>query len=79
MTPAGEVFTPNHPPLKRRETYRRSIHMSNFTYEDDIKIKNKHVAEISMTFYLSIETISSPPQSRETIPLIYHTVTEMCE
>jgi hypothetical protein len=43
--------------------------MFNFTYEDDIKIKNKHVAGISRTFYLSIETISRPPRSRETIPL----------
>jgi hypothetical protein len=39
------------------------------TYEDDIKIKNKHVEGISMTFYLSIETISRPPQSSATIPL----------
>jgi hypothetical protein len=28
----------------------------NFTYEDAIKIKNKHDAVISRTFYLSIET-----------------------
>jgi hypothetical protein len=41
----------------------------NFTNEDDIKIKNKHVAGLSMTYYLSIKTISMPPQSRETIPL----------
>jgi hypothetical protein len=44
--------------------------MLNFTHEDNVKIKNKYAAGISMTFYLSIETISSPPQSRETIPLI---------
>jgi hypothetical protein len=43
--------------------------MLNFTYEDNIKIKNKHAAGISRTFYLSTETISRPPQSRETIPL----------
>jgi hypothetical protein len=43
--------------------------MFNFTYEDDIKIKSKHVAGISRTFHLSIETLSRPPQSRETIPL----------
>jgi hypothetical protein len=43
--------------------------MLNFTYEDDIKIKSKHVAGISRTFHLSIETLSRPPQSRETIPL----------
>jgi hypothetical protein len=43
--------------------------MLNFTYEDDIKIKNKHVEGISRTFYLSTETISRPPKSRETIPL----------
>jgi hypothetical protein len=44
--------------------------MLNFKYEDDIKIKNKHVPGMSRTFYLSKETISRPPQSRETIPLI---------
>jgi hypothetical protein len=43
--------------------------MLNFTYEDDIKIKNKHFAGISRTYYLPIQTISRPPQSRETIPL----------
>jgi hypothetical protein len=43
--------------------------MLNVTYEDDFKIKNKHVTGISTTFYLSTETISSPPQSHETIPL----------
>jgi hypothetical protein len=41
----------------------RSIHMINFTYEGDIKIKNKHVAGISRTFYLSTETTSRPPHS----------------
>jgi hypothetical protein len=66
-------FSPVHPPPRRRETkkrYWRSIHMLNFTYEDDIKIKNKHVTGISRNFYLSTETISRPPQSRETIALI---------
>jgi hypothetical protein len=66
-------FSRVHPTPRSREPYKRywqSIHMLNFTYEDDIKIKNKHVAEISRTFYLSTETISRPPQSRETIPLI---------
>jgi hypothetical protein len=43
--------------------------MLHFTYEDDIEIKNKHVAGISITFYLPMERISRPPQSRETIPL----------
>jgi hypothetical protein len=43
--------------------------MLNFTYKEDIKIKNKHVAGISRTFYLSTETIGRPPQSREIIPL----------
>jgi hypothetical protein len=43
--------------------------MLNFTYEDELKIKNKHVAGVSKTFYLSTETISRPPQTRETIPL----------
>jgi hypothetical protein len=33
--PAGTVFSPGHPPPRRRETYRPSIHMLNFTYEDD--------------------------------------------
>jgi hypothetical protein len=57
------------PPPRRRETYnryRQSIHMYcmlNFTYEDDLKIKNKHVAGVSRTFYLSTETISSSPIS----------------
>jgi hypothetical protein len=49
---------------------QKSIHMSNLTYEDDIKIKSKHVAHISRTFYQSIETLSRPPQSHETSPLI---------
>jgi hypothetical protein len=64
-----QKFSPDHPPPRRRQTYQRSIHMLNFTYEDDIKIKNKHVAGISRTFYLVTETISRLPQSRETIPL----------
>jgi hypothetical protein len=65
-------FSLVHPPPKRRvakKRYRRSTHMLNFTYEDDVKIKNKHVPGVSRTYYLSIETISRPPQSRETIPL----------
>jgi hypothetical protein len=65
-------FSQVHPPPRRRETYkwyRRSIHKLNFTYEDDFKIKNKHAAGVSTTFYLSPETISRPPQPRETIPL----------
>jgi hypothetical protein len=45
-------------------------HMLNFTYEDNSKIKSKHVAGISRTFHLSMETLSRPPQSCETIPLI---------
>jgi hypothetical protein len=47
--------------------------MLNFTYEYDVKIKNKHVAGISKTSYLSTETIRRPPQSRETIPLMTQT------
>jgi hypothetical protein len=50
--------------------------MLNFTYEDDIKIKYKHVAGISRTYYLSKETISRLPQSRETIPLKALTINE---
>jgi hypothetical protein len=34
-TPAGALFSPGNPPPRRRETYWRSIHMLNFTYEDD--------------------------------------------
>jgi hypothetical protein len=34
-----------------------------------LRLKIKLVAGISRTFYLSIETIRRPPQSRETIPL----------
>jgi hypothetical protein len=41
----------------------------NYSHEDDIKIKNEHVAGISRTYYLPIQTINRPPQSRETIPL----------
>jgi hypothetical protein len=43
--------------------------MLKFTYDDDIEFKTEHDAGISWTFYLSVETISRPPQSRETIPL----------
>jgi hypothetical protein len=53
-------FSLDHSPPKRRETYRGSIHMLNFTYEDAIKIKNKHVAGISRTFYLSAISRSLP-------------------
>jgi hypothetical protein len=48
---------------------KHTYSMLNFTYEDNIKIKSKHVAGISKTFHQSIETHSRPPQSRETIPL----------
>jgi hypothetical protein len=34
-TPAGAVFSPDHPPPRRSEMCRRSIYMLNFTYEDD--------------------------------------------
>jgi hypothetical protein len=34
-----------------------------------IEIKNKYVVGISITFYIPIETINRPPQSRETITL----------
>jgi hypothetical protein len=64
-TPAFAVFSPDHPPPRRKETYRWSIYMLNLTYEDDIKIKYKQVAGISR---ISKETISMPPQSREKIP-----------
>jgi hypothetical protein len=43
--------------------------MLNFTYEEDIKIKNKYGAGNYGTSYLSTETISRPPQSLEKIPL----------
>jgi hypothetical protein len=43
--------------------------MLNVTNEDDIQIKYKHVTGISRTYYLPIQNISRPPQSRETIPL----------
>jgi hypothetical protein len=52
----------------------KSSHMLNFTYEDDLKLKKKHVAGVSRTFYLSTEAISRPPQSRETIPLRHGTL-----
>jgi hypothetical protein len=45
------------------------IHMLNFTYADDIKIKYKQAAGISRTYYLSKGTISRPPKSRDTISL----------
>jgi hypothetical protein len=66
--PAGANF-----PLVTKETKkrcRRNIHTLNFTREDAIKIKYYQVVGISRTYYLSIETISRPPQSRETVPLI---------
>jgi hypothetical protein len=76
--PLKTGFPPDHPPPRRRATYRRSLHMLIFTYEDDIKIKNYHVAGISRTFYLSTETISRPPQSRETIPLTTNIAFAIC-
>jgi hypothetical protein len=48
---------------------KHTVHMLNFAHEEDIKIKYKQVAGISRTYYQSKETISRPPQSRETIPL----------
>jgi hypothetical protein len=53
----------------KSDTGEAYVHMLNFTYKDAIKIKNKHDAGISRTFYLSTETIRRPPQSRETIHL----------
>jgi hypothetical protein len=53
----------------RRKSDAGEAYMLNFSYEDDIKIKNKHVVGVSRTFYLSTETISRPPQSEATIPL----------
>jgi hypothetical protein len=53
-TPAGTVFSPGHPTPRRRETYRPSIHILNFTYEDDHKINFKYVAgtvQYSMYIY----------------------------
>jgi hypothetical protein len=38
-----------------------------FKHEDDFKIKNKSDSAISWTSYLDDKTISSPPQSLETI------------
>jgi hypothetical protein len=46
------------------------LYMFNFRHEDDIK-NNKYFAAISMILYLSNKTIRRPPQSRETIPLIW--------
>jgi hypothetical protein len=46
------------------------IYMLNFVYEEDIKIRTKYFPAISMILYLSKKTISRPPQSHETIPLI---------
>jgi hypothetical protein len=48
---------------------RQSVHMLNFEYEDDIKMKIKNLASISRTLYLTTETISRPPNLHETIPL----------
>jgi hypothetical protein len=44
--------------------------MFNFRYEDGFKINNNNFPAISRVLYLSTETISKPPQSHETIPLI---------
>jgi hypothetical protein len=41
-TPTGAVFSPVHPPPRRRETYRPSIQMLNFTYDDNFKNKIKY-------------------------------------
>jgi hypothetical protein len=46
------------------------MHMLNFKYEGDIKIKNNYDAGISETLNLSIGIISRPPQSRETISIM---------
>jgi hypothetical protein len=43
--------------------------MLNFTYEDDIKIKNNFDAGIFRNLYLSNGITSRPSQSRDTIPL----------
>jgi hypothetical protein len=69
-------YAPNFPRFslllcgERRKSDTGEAYILNFTYEDDLKIKNKHVAGVSRTFYLSTETISRPPQSREPIPLM---------
>jgi hypothetical protein len=44
--------------------------MFNFSYEDGLKINNNYFPAISRVLYHSTETISQPPQSHETIPLI---------
>jgi hypothetical protein len=44
--------------------------MFNFRYEDGLKINNNYFPAISRVLYHSTETISQPPQSHETIPLI---------
>jgi hypothetical protein len=56
----------------RHKSDTSKAYMLNFTYEDDTKIKNKHVTGISRTYYISIQSISRPTQSRETIPLSFH-------
>jgi hypothetical protein len=73
--PQEQIF-PGSPSSWRRETRqrcRRNIHMLSFTYEDEIKIKSKHVSGIPRTFHLPIETLSRPPQSRETVHLMPNT------
>jgi hypothetical protein len=57
----GPVFSPGH-------LFVGGGRLTGEAYEDDIKIKYKQVVGISRTYYLSKETISRPPQSRETIP-----------
>jgi hypothetical protein len=44
--------------------------MLNFVHEDDNKIRNKYFPAITRILYLSKKTLSRPPQSHETIPLI---------
>jgi hypothetical protein len=63
----GKGFCGVHFEMRRR----KYIHMLNFEYEDDIRIKNKYFATIYYigTSYLSNKTINRPPQSHETIPL----------
>jgi hypothetical protein len=73
-SPASDARRRN-PPRITRSLRAPKLHQTValiFTYEDDIKIKNKHDTDISWTFYLAVyvEIISRPPpQSRETIPV----------
>jgi hypothetical protein len=49
----GAVFSPVHPPPRRREAYWPSIHMLNFTNEDDLITKIKYGVGTSRTINLS--------------------------